>query len=196
MPIFNSTHDLFLTLHRSGHLDRLKTALGAFETTSRDSPFYEGFNFTACHHPGKCATCLSGWISIYPRSADLRVTVRRVPADQWMTALHALVPAHQPAAPATSHPFSLGPLDGAPGWEKRTSFIPGCTNGHLTISPAISADTYFKDHTDPGFATLSITPGAREHCEPAWDQGTRFLTTLASAATQDTAAPGRTAVLH
>ncbi|MFE5189874.1 hypothetical protein [Streptomyces sp. NPDC056628] len=140
--MFGSTHDLFPTLRTSGHLDRLKAALGGFVTTNRDSPFYEGFYFTACPHPGGCGTCLSGWISVYPRSGDLRLTVRRVPADQWTKALRVIVPAGQAAPPAATHPFSLGPLDGVPGWERRTSFTPGCTHGHLTIPPAISADTY------------------------------------------------------
>lgn len=191
MPMFDSTHDLFLTLYASGHLNRLKAALGECETTSRDSPFDEGFNFNACQHPGTgtCTTCLSGRVEFHPRPGTLTVVVRRIPADRWTTALRAIGPAHQPATPTAPDPFSLGPFDSVPGWEKVTSFVPDTTAAQLTTSPTYKAHTYLKDHADPGhlLAILTITPVAREHCAPAWDQGVRFLNTLTSSGTRDTA---------
>ncbi|MFF1678782.1 hypothetical protein ACFVYG_22415 [Streptomyces sp. NPDC058256] len=178
--MFNSTHDLFLALHASDHLSRLKAVLKGFETIGRDSPFAEGFDFTTCTHPGTCTTCMSGWVNIHPRPGALSATVRRVPADQWKTALGVIGPVRESAAPAAPDPYSLGPLDGVPGWEKLTAFAPGTTVGQLSLTPATSARTDFKYHVDSGhlIATLANTPTAREHCERAWDPGLRFVGAL------------------
>jgi hypothetical protein len=159
--------------------------LDGFETTRRDSPFAESVNFT-CAHLGTCTACLAGRVDIRPRPGAFSVTVPRVSGGRWKTALGAIAPVPGSARSAVRDPFALGPLDGVPGWERLTAFVPGTTVGHLSLHPGISARTDFKSHADPGhrIATLSITPAAREHCERAWAQGLRFLGALTSGAAE------------
>ncbi|MET8816556.1 hypothetical protein ABZW47_31730 [Streptomyces sp. NPDC004549] len=191
MPIFNSPHDLFLALYSADLFNRLRTVLDGFEKTRRDTPFAESLNFT-CSHLGTCTACLAGRVDIHPRPGSFSVTVPRVSGDRWTAALGVIVPEPDAARPAVRDPFALGPLDGVPGWERLTAFVPGTTVGHLSLHSGVSARTDFKSHTDLGhqIAALPITPAAREHCERAWAQGLRFLGALTSGAAEPERAIG------
>ncbi|WP_327391531.1 hypothetical protein OG728_39355 (plasmid) [Streptomyces microflavus] len=182
MPMFNSTHDLCRALHSAGLFHRLGTVLDGFETTRQESLISESRNFT-CTHPGTCTACPAGRVAIHPRPGTLSVTVPSVSGDRWKTALGAIVPEPGRTTPAVRDPFALGPLDGVTGWQRLTAFVPDTTVAHTLLDPGISARTDFRNHAVPGqlVATLSITPAARDDCEPAWDQGLRFLAVLTSA---------------
>lgn len=182
-PTYHHSQSLLSTLVTSGLWASLKAALANCETSPHDSPYNEGFEFTACQHPGDlCSVCLSGSVRIGARAGDLSVTVRRVRSDQWMAALGAIEHASEPTKRTNADPYSLGPL-GVPGWQKVKSFVPNTTCGQLILPGPIDVSTHFKNHADPAFvlATVRIAPSAREHCVPAWGQGVRFLKALTSA---------------
>lgn len=177
MRIFNSTHDLFLALYRADLFNRLGTVLDGFETTRRDSPFAEGLNFT-CTHFGTCTSCLAGRVTIHPCPGAFSVTVPRVSGDRWKTALGAIVPVPGSARHAVRDPFALGPLDGVPGWERLTAFVPGTTVGHLSLHTGISGGRLHPRPEDSPDTLLRRLPRRRSRSGRARPRQPRTLPCL------------------